>query len=109
MVWKLTLAALPQPTGANIGLEATADSSQNINRAVEATSSSTLGTNTGVWALADGANAATKANFGVLGIAHYSSGNNYGVYGSVECFTIGAPVGIRCSRQCQVQMCKLCC
>ncbi|MFN8321448.1 MAG: hypothetical protein U0T74_02200 [Chitinophagales bacterium] len=75
--------------GANIGLEATADSSQNINRAVEASSSSSLGTNSGVWALADGANGATKANFGVLGIAHYSSGNNYGVYGLVDT-TIGA-------------------
>ncbi len=70
--------------GANIGVEATADSSQNINRAVEATSSSSLGTNTGVWALADGANAATKANFGVFGLGKNSLGVNYGVYGYVD-------------------------
>lgn len=80
--------------GANIGVEATADSSQNVNRAVEATSSSNLGTNTGVWALADGANAATKANFGVFGLGKNSLGVNYGVYGYVDTTLGGGNIGI---------------
>ena len=78
-------------TGYNIGVEATADSSQNQNRGVESSSSSSIGYNTGVWALADGAHAvaSTKYNIGVLGIAHSSNNFNAGVYGLVDT-SIGA-------------------
>ncbi|MCX6198943.1 MAG: hypothetical protein NTY88_06945 [Bacteroidetes bacterium] len=66
--------------GYNIGVEATADSSQNQNRAVEAAASSTLGSNTGVFAIADGVNANTKLNIGLLGKAVNSAGFNLGLY-----------------------------
>lgn len=66
--------------GYNIGVEATADSSQNQNRAVEAAASSTLGNNTGVFGIADGVNANTKLNIGLLGRAVNSAGFNLGMY-----------------------------
>ena len=67
-------------SGFNIGVEATADSSQNQNRGVEASASSNLGSNTGVFGLADGVNVAAKLNIGVLARAANSLGFNLGLY-----------------------------
>ena len=71
-------------TGGNIGVEANADSSQNINRGVEASAMSVAGTNEGVAGFATDKNSAAGANIGGFFTANLSAGFNVGVYAVVD-------------------------